>query len=51
MADDMEAVALSELRIAHGTIEARRAQTLRRVPVFQSALCRVRHGTDRKSVV
>ncbi len=45
MADDMEAVALSELRIAHGTIEARRAQTLRRVPVFQSALCRVRHGT------
>lgn len=45
MADDMEAVALSELRIAHGTIEARRAQTLRRVPVFQSALCRVRQGT------
>ena len=40
----MEAVALSELRIAHGTIEARRAQTLRRVPVFQSALCRVRQG-------
>jgi AraC-like DNA-binding protein len=45
MADEMEAVALSELRIAHGTIEARRAQTLRRVPVFQSALCRVRQGT------
>ncbi|WP_226939549.1 helix-turn-helix transcriptional regulator [Janthinobacterium rivuli] len=44
MADEMEAVALSELRIAHGTIEARRAQTLRRVPVFQSALCRVRQG-------
>lgn len=41
----MDAVALSELRIAHGTIEARRAQTLRRVPVFQSALCRVRQGT------
>ena len=45
MADEIDAVALSELRIAHGTIEARRAQTLRRVPVFQSALCRVRHGT------
>ena len=45
MADEMEAVALSELRIARGTIEARRAQTLRRVPVFQSALCRVRQGT------
>ncbi|WP_402719804.1 helix-turn-helix transcriptional regulator [Janthinobacterium rivuli] len=45
MADEMDAVALSELRIAHGTIEARRAQTLRRVPVFQSALCRVRQGT------
>ncbi|MDO8067690.1 helix-turn-helix transcriptional regulator [Janthinobacterium sp. SUN206] len=44
MEDKMEAVALSELRIAHGTIEARRAQTLRRVPVFQSALCRVRQG-------
>ena len=45
MADEMDAVALSELRIAHGTIEARRVQTLRRVPVFQSALCRVRQGT------
>ena len=45
MADDSATVAVSELRIAHGTIEARRAQTLRRVPVFQSALCRVRQGT------
>lgn len=44
MADEIGTVALSELRIAHGTIEARRAQTLRRVPVFQSALCRVRQG-------
>ncbi|NHQ89252.1 helix-turn-helix transcriptional regulator [Janthinobacterium lividum] len=44
MADEIGAVALSELRIAHGTIEARHAQTLRRVPVFQSALCRVRQG-------
>ena len=45
MADEMAAVALSELRIAHGTIEARRAQTLRRVPVFVPALCRVQQGT------
>lgn len=45
MAVEMDDVALSELRIAHGTIEARRAQTLRRVPVFQPALCRVRQGT------
>lgn len=37
-------VALSELRIARGTVEARRAQTLRRVPVFMPALCRVRQG-------
>ena len=44
MADEIGTVALSELCIAHGTIEARRAQTLRRVPVFQSALCRVRQG-------
>lgn len=44
MACAADQIALSELRIARGTVEARRAQTLRRVPVFMPALCRVRHG-------
>src|SRR5450830_2026377 len=37
-------VAWRELRIARGTIEARRAQNLRRVPIFQTSLCRIRQG-------
>ncbi|MFM2088169.1 MAG: hypothetical protein RLZZ237_3038, partial [Pseudomonadota bacterium] len=40
----MQEVGSSELRIARGTIEARRAQNLRRVPVFQTSLCRIRQG-------